>query len=531
MQDMNIDFHYYNTGSTEEAPANMETHPDLLEDKGTLPTVGDPTKSTDSGIEAAVTRPKRSLTPRGPLFPNLDEAHRIITNRLPPKNPFRKSPGSGSSHEEIALQDLSTPPNPNGCDTMNPSHTLSGQPYDFVSAYPSRATTGRCLTNRRQISTHNSDSHRGGEQGGPSALESANEKHATTRNESNLPEDSTSTVGQILVQYATRDCDGLVQAINNQSAEDPFMSPQEAYTFEPVVRRSGAKADLRVPTECIEASLDNHDSDSDSFKGNPSLSYGVKRLLDKLENGVETVNHLHQHSRKTLQDKHRATYRSIQHRESVDNQHAPTSYHSSFDNPRPQGSSTEDWWTDTGFSGNRQSSHGFTRKSLRRQSNIKDDRFGQHYQDALFNYPDFTSPDISSDSNEDPFRYDNERYHNIVRLGREREVSQALKQLGHLETQVEAILEASGVDGFHENRTSITGEVPVQEKGTNLTEISRDLPLRVQRQGSFFDPVAFRALCDNTDGDDTNIKIQVNHAETSSTRGRESQGENSIFGL
>jgi hypothetical protein len=186
-------------------------------------------------------KPKRIITPRGPLFPNLDEAHRRITSRLTPHKPFQKSSHDDQYSEDIPLQDLSRPLSTNGLDGNDTPGSLRRHASDFVAPRLSSFMAGRSLTDRQssvkffRSATVKEDGRMiTADKTSPKAGEEKHEHHAASA-EAQYPDTTGSTVSRIVDQYAKTGGDCMRPDVENSN---------HIYTFEPPTQRQGATTRL-----------------------------------------------------------------------------------------------------------------------------------------------------------------------------------------------------------------------------------------------------------------------------------------------
>ncbi|RYP80498.1 hypothetical protein DL769_002437 [Monosporascus sp. CRB-8-3] len=131
---------------------------------------------------------------------------------------------------------------------------------------------------------------------------------------------------------------------------------------------------------------------------------------------------------------------------------------------------------------------------------------------------EFKSPDFFADvessingehddtSNEDPFKYDSERYQKFLRPTEERDVSRALKRLSRLEQASEGTLVSP--------EGSPNGKAAASEQPTINRKQSRDAVARFLRDkpnGRFFNPSPLQSAA-ATDTEPRDVKVVIHHA-------------------
>lgn len=184
-------------------------------------------------------KPKRSLTPRGALFPSLDEAHRNITSRLVPANPFRNPSDRSQETEDIPLRDMTSSTSPDVTRMMDSNSPLPRPDTDFVLPRPSRSDLGRSLTARQRIFAKPSTTS-------PNAKKPAEALDASLHPASikAQPLDTTgSTVALILDQYADQESDAPSPSIDTSGHGYTFSKSHDRYPPSPYARE-GASARL-----------------------------------------------------------------------------------------------------------------------------------------------------------------------------------------------------------------------------------------------------------------------------------------------
>ncbi|RYP45762.1 hypothetical protein DL768_007938 [Monosporascus sp. mg162] len=132
---------------------------------------------------------------------------------------------------------------------------------------------------------------------------------------------------------------------------------------------------------------------------------------------------------------------------------------------------------------------------------------------------EFRSPDFFTDvessingehddtSNEDPFKYDSERYQRFLRPTKERDVSRALKRLSRLEQASEGTLVSP--------EGSPNGKAAASERQTTTRKQSRDAVARFLRDkpsGRFFNPSPLQSAAAAADTEPRDVKVVIHHA-------------------
>ncbi|RYP41119.1 hypothetical protein DL767_001280 [Monosporascus sp. MG133] len=131
---------------------------------------------------------------------------------------------------------------------------------------------------------------------------------------------------------------------------------------------------------------------------------------------------------------------------------------------------------------------------------------------------EFKSPDFFTDvessingehddtSNEDPFKYDSERYQKFLRPTKERDISRALRRLSRLEQASEGTLVSP--------EGSPNGKAAASERQTITRKRSRDAApwfLRDKPNGRFFNPSPLQSAAD-ADTEPRDVKVVIHHA-------------------
>ncbi|CAJ2500026.1 Uu.00g028790.m01.CDS01 [Anthostomella pinea] len=119
--------------------------PFVFESSTSVPQAEPPTVT-----QAASSKSARSLTPRGPLFTDLNEAHKKITSRLGSNNPFRKASNEADSTPSISNRDFSS--SSFGRPIVGPG---SEPPNDHLPSRPA-STAGTLLARTRRASSFDS---------------------------------------------------------------------------------------------------------------------------------------------------------------------------------------------------------------------------------------------------------------------------------------------------------------------------------------------------------------------------------------
>ncbi|KAI1848276.1 hypothetical protein JX266_005989 [Neoarthrinium moseri] len=413
--------------------------------------------------------PKRSITPRGPLFPNLDEAHRKITSRLAPNNPFRNASDGSQANVEIPLHEISSATSPDGLDTLAAHGTLRRYASDFVSPHPSRNMAGRSLTDRRSIVKHLA------KQNPVKVAGLIEEGNKQCRDEdTDLPpvDTSKSTVERIVEQYATTEGDRRSSSLG---------SSELAYTFEPPDRQQGAATRVGFRGE------ENRVPSKHQKKPQRDTSLPPQLRVSETDAEAANVGSVAEALLEAPRFVWAGDLDADRCRLSTTAQLSPSPRVSSRASTQ---ASDADWSKDLDTCGDKQGSsrhsHSLVPQPLRIPSNREHHRANQLRQNPfLTDVESSITGDISTDSNDDPFKYDNEHYRRIRRLGKEREVSRALRRLSRFNPPPE------GIDPTVDEATVRAGP---DNEARSQSEIHRSTVDHGQLGGNFFDPVAFRAL-------------------------------------
>ncbi|RYP62982.1 hypothetical protein DL770_009487 [Monosporascus sp. CRB-9-2] len=144
---------------------------------------------------------------------------------------------------------------------------------------------------------------------------------------------------------------------------------------------------------------------------------------------------------------------------------------------------------------------------------------------------EFKSPDLFTDvessingenddaSNEDPFKYDSERYQKFLRPTKERDVSRALRRLRRLEQASEGTLVSP--------EGSPNGKAVASERQTITRKQSRDAAARFLRDkpnGRFFNPSPLQSTAP-ADTEPRDVKVVIHHAPEFEPDEKDHQGK------
>lgn len=462
--------------------------------------------------EHALALPKRSITPRGPLFPNLGEAHRNITSRLAPNNPFRKLSSESPSSADITSQELSNPTAIDSPDSPETSGLLRRYASDHVPSFSSRSMAGRSLTDRKSNAKLSKEN-------GVSNCETANTREdddpEIDSNQGAQPHDSTrSTLSRIVGQYATNSSDCLLSSP---------LDCESAYTFEPLDRTQGAATRLgfRGEEQRVAERLNTKSGHERS-----SLSSGWIT-----ENDIETAiasDLSGPRSSSKFGDDWPQSFGLPRCRLSATAQLSPSPRVSSSDVSNGPGIERK---RGIGASTQTEDARHSTRSLFPPPLRIASNR--NERKDALILESTVTSDqgssvgsglgDASTDSNDDPFKYDNAQYRRIRQLSKEREVSCALRRLVPSDTC------ASDMLGTIEKSPRMT--IESKDFGLELSKGRQEKHFEgIHQDGSFFDPVAFRALHgDKTHDQGSDFKVII--SKISDTGNQNLEVTDSTFGL
>lgn len=459
--------------------------------------------------ENTIACPKRSVTPRGPLFPNLDEAHRKITSRLALNNPFRKPSGESQSSTDIPLQELPSHTLTNRHDAAKGPGPLRRHVSDCSSPYSTRSMAGRSLTDRQSIAK---SSNTAADNCNHTSTPAENRRHLDQSHHRQHPDNTSSTLSRLVEHYATNSSNCLSSNIG---------SSELAYTFEPLDRAYGAATRLGFQGE------ENRISQWQTTQYHRMSSRHLENRLSQITNDTALASEASElQSSSQIESNWFKALDLSQCRVSITAQPSPSprlcriNNIQSIDVDRVQE--------------NESSSHVKNepvRSLVPAPLRVLSNRDGE--KAILLPANPFSSEvgsslgsglaDASTDSNDDPFKYDNEEYRRIRQLGKEREVSCALRRLAPSDTHASGIVGSTTTSprktrAFHDYQEDM-GEVSAQEHNENY-----------RPEGSFFNPIAFRAL----HGDvayDQNQDIKVKIRKSSKPDSRRSSRRSSTFGL
>ncbi|KAI0126933.1 hypothetical protein BJ170DRAFT_596498 [Xylariales sp. AK1849] len=485
-----------------------------------------------SSPEQTPAKPKRSLTPRGPLFPNLDEAHRNITSRLASNNPFRKPFGESQSSQGIALQDLSIPTSPDDIGNTGYPCAMRRHASDFVSPNPSRLMSGRSLTDRRGIAMPSGEVVSANIIPPESSRLRTGEDLQPASPKDQYPYTSGSTVDKILDQYAAPSSDCISSSLGSSGLTYAFDHKQQAYTFEPPFRKDGVAArpgfrgeDLRIsskPRKKAQKEASSPPQFRQTEKGTDKGADLEKPQAEVKRPRIELLSFASP-SEMAMNSRLRGRFSMVA---------EPSQSRRASHVEDPENFVDSDWVTNEGTSAGADESLGTLRRNghdlipqpLRIPSNRGQEKPSKTGFDAYFSD---TESSVGGDarssvgSNGEPFRYDNEHYLRVRRLRKEKEVSRALRHLSHMETHTAGVFENLEPD-------------PVG--GTDAQDFASKTPVNLARppmprsrpEGSFFDPIAFRALHGDAEVDN-HVRVVIN--QTLAGGHEDVKANNDTFGL
>ncbi|KAK6072865.1 hypothetical protein SCUP515_07190 [Seiridium cupressi] len=447
--------------------------------------------------EQTLAEPKRSITPRGPLFPNLGEAHRNITSRLASSNPFYNPAGDNHSSTDIPLQDISSPTSTEKHDSLSTRGPSCAHASGFVSPHPSRSTAGRSLTDRQSIAKL------------PGKLSTTHDETAAYQNDDGhrvvgqqpRHPDSTSTVSRIVDQYAGKG-DRMSSGLANSEPTYIFWLPKTqatgiCYKFPDQGNHGPSNSDTRAHHESNPPSQ-LQDLEDRTVLTNDAGSAGFRDPSAYKDEWSSAAGVSQAHLSTLVQP-------------------SPSPRISTF------GSSDKldlDWLKYVETCGDVEASRKPLKclmpPPLRIPSNRDNKKYGHPRENPFSNEADCSVGSglggTSTESNDDPFKYDNDHYRRVRQLGKEREVSLVLKRMSHSRTCVEPSNGALDVSPQKPIEPGDFVQNKHDEKGRSSLRFGR-------HEGSFFDPVAFSALQgDAPEDQDTNVKVVINKSCESGTR-------------
>ncbi|KAH8202787.1 hypothetical protein TruAng_003058 [Truncatella angustata] len=458
------------------------------------------------------TGPKRSMTPRGLLFPNLDEAHRKITSRLGPNNPFSKSSAEGEFSSDIGLQELCSPTSVDGLLSQE-TPEASGAPCqhvsDLVSPIPFRFMAGRSLTDRQSIAQL--FRKRTDKDVVATTITTVSDNGGKDVQHHNITD---STVGHIVDQYT---------ASTDDQSSSAHGGSELAYTFEPLNRTQGAatRQGFRGEEDRIGRRVSRNVCRETSSP--PQL-----RILGIPNEAQKTSEFIGSRSENEFENDCLS--------QSDPERCASTLVHPS---PSPRASSfgaldgfDAEWLTDNDsvrvMGGRREVTQSLVPQPLRIPSNRNRKVAGESSLNPFWSDFDTSltsgAADASTSSHDDPFKYDNDHYQRMRQLGKEREVSCALRRIS-LSGTLSGILRTSDTCP---QKISNAECLPQKTSDERLHHLAED---RCQ-EGSFFDPVAFRALHgDSPYNPNTDIRVVINKSSELTLNQKVGKSERSKFGL
>ncbi|KAF3023500.1 hypothetical protein E8E14_006426 [Neopestalotiopsis sp. 37M] len=480
----------------------------------------------------APTKSKRSITPRGPLFPNLDEAHRKITARGGgPHNPFQRPADEDYSSpnpvSQERLPNITTTP----LDNANVPLSARRQTPDILEPQPQRLMAGRSLTKWQHTSklpedtaTFNDEEHNSTEN---------NDQH-TAIDDQGHTDTTSSTVSRIVGQYV---------AAGDHHASPSVGSLDLAYTFGP--RRDSHEfippMDSQEPERQMRRDVTVKSHRNSSCPPRQSSSYPANETDHAIRQTQGKLPRPSEHD--WLRGANPPTGRpadvymhSPLPRIPV---HSPLSRMSS----RFASDDAEDWQTeaedDNIVLNPREPPPSFMVHQslvplpLRTVSDKNILRVSTLHTTANLSEPETSAGSgvgaVSTSSNGEPFQYDSEQFRRFRQLEKEREVSCALAELNESPTRTYGVIRNPNVNSPETGVSNYHG-TSVDDSHMALDDNFESPPSRRRRGldgGSFFDPIAFRAL--HGDAPFNEVKVVINKNPNYSESENNAQG--STFGL
>ncbi|KAH9894569.1 hypothetical protein F4778DRAFT_794597 [Xylariomycetidae sp. FL2044] len=409
--------------------------------------------STDS-------KPKRSLTPRGPLFNDLGEAHRNITSRMPSNNPFRSKGSDTESSFNESLKDQSS---------GSFGKPIVGRTAAFqrdANPRPSTSAPGRSLTHLPNPTPETSSSTQASSgppvpsKMEPSRIEVPGLADALQRKLSasapQPPHDSGSTVDKIYDQYATQS-DLISSSIENSSHGYTFSAAHHSPNFEPV-SRDGAATRCGFRGEETRG-RQRHMQEKRRFAAAASTSHPPRRALPKAP---------------SVATKQRSFLTS-----SDDCSPPPTSSVSNSQHLLDVDAQVDEL---------REAHRALVPSPLRLPSKRKRNYIRQS-QHSDFRSDAGLSVDNTGESNDDPFRYDSDGYQAVLCPTREKDISQALIRASAGGSR--ALRKAAPV-----NDENCAPQESANQQGENIgqDETTASPRRRKRHQGDFFDVNVLRGI-------------------------------------
>jgi hypothetical protein len=393
------------------------------------PSKGD-ANSLKSTPEQDSSKPKRSLTPRGPLFLDYNEAHRKIC-KPQHTNPFRKASVETQYGNEIPLTNTSSSTSSNDREKMGKKipeqpATDSGQ-LRLATVHPGWSSPSSSRLPDSAVLDDPSES--------TDVLTCRTpEKLRNVSLESQYPNTSQSTVGNILDQYA-RDSGAHSRSLDESSLAYTSSDIEPTRPSELLVRGGvTTRTELRDEDgmQTLNRYMDKVICDSDSAVQSPD-----KKKVAKLRHGcLRDRDNLSKPPKKSL------PYEMVV--GSLKDSHVESQETTSL----PQVSnalSSKDLLSANNEQGAPQSSGpSLIPRPLRVPSNRDQSSCNHPSQELHLDSESSVSWGISTESTDDPFKYDSERYRQILQSSREREISQNLERMSNFEPLAEAEMVAAG---------------------------------------------------------------------------------------
>ncbi|KAK0669378.1 hypothetical protein QBC41DRAFT_302618 [Cercophora samala] len=442
---------------------------------GALPTKGDPPPEGSAAIVPTGPGPKRSITPKGTLFTNLGDAHLAITARVAAK----------TAGQAVPTSPVNTPPHQLPIEPLHELRPKDDLPLashmEFVKS--SHIVNGRCLTGYAPNVPVVGNNHDGGSQ--TSLTPSPDPIPSSPYEDFNPDLDWVHGPGpEICSKRRPRETGSTVENIYRQylPSEPSTVEPQSVVHSSPPINR----AQPQSPESTHGKSNEDH--------------YILARSLTKPNHAGDGINLGKQ--RRKLYDtagdapsiplpELPATRRSTQyyplansHLQEHDDPPTPSgmslsntqvlldSY--SDDNQLAQhedfseeavvvGDSPNSGFDGAGMEPSSHHAHGLLRQRL--------DRL--HYA-CNAGFTEFSTGALTSESDEDPFKYDRKSYKAFLQPVREREVSLALQQLTGITesaTPVDENNDAKSPFGSPSLFPQDSGQAPLQSKNPYLNQL------------------------------------------------------------
>ncbi|KAI1076130.1 hypothetical protein F5B20DRAFT_334289 [Whalleya microplaca] len=368
----------------------------------------------ESSSHGLSNKPARSITPRGPLFTNLDEAHKKITSKLGSNNPFRDvSNGSVDSHG-ASLRDFGT--SSFGKPIIG---TSVPRAHDDALPGPHAEIAGEPSTKLRRVSSESSMSKMTMR---PSDTDTSNPINIRKRTHSQSePQDTSgSTVDKIYDQYTEAGGYQLSSSIDSSAHGYTFSNAYHSHGYDPRSREGAAtrcgfrgeeahlrhrqalhevrflarlnrvEKDANLKQRRLEATSSPSDAPQDSLLAAPQASQRAASLLGPNDGSSPLYA-------STVSDSQHLLDADAQADELRQARRRPL-----FPSP--------------------------LRISERHGQRDLESRKHEH----LFGDTGSSIADNTNESNDDPFQYDDGHYQAFLRPTKERDLSQALRRLSRV---------------------------------------------------------------------------------------------------